>query len=342
MLNNFQVICNTAAGRRRYMQYLIPQVVSCPIIDRYDIWINTIDKEDIEFFRQIAKAFPKIALIWQPDGVIDGNNSINAFYKGCVEENAIYIKLDDDIIWMEPEAIEKMVHFRIDNPEYFLVSPLVINNAICTYILQNEKKIKLNKYMKALASHPITCKSGLFATEIHNWFISKQIPNQEYKNLHSGKHSIALNRFSINSILWFGKDMKLFDGIVPGDDEEFLSVIQPAYMKKVNCFNSDVIISHFAFKPQRKVLDKKDILNRYGNILHKEWSKNSIMLMIDKTIQSILLDIEKRKDEISLHDLPYRENSKKKGFLNIFLVLHNKYKKYQKSKKIRSDSITNI
>ena len=130
MYNNFKIVCNTAAGRRRYMQYLLPPILASDIIDRYDIWINTVDTCDIEFFKLIAQKYPKVNLVWQPDGIVDGINSINAFYRACVEEDMIYLKMDDDIIWTEPDFFEKMVAFRVNNPGYFLVSPMVINNAL--------------------------------------------------------------------------------------------------------------------------------------------------------------------------------------------------------------------
>jgi len=139
MYDNYKVVVNTAAGRRRCMQYLVPFVISSDIVDRYDIWINTHNGADIEFFRKLSKAYSKINLVWQPDGIVDGISSINAFYKKCIEEQTVYCKLDDDIIWMEEDSIEKMVKFRIDNPEYFVVSPLIINNSLSTYLLQKRK-----------------------------------------------------------------------------------------------------------------------------------------------------------------------------------------------------------
>lgn len=107
MYRNYKIIVNTAAGRRRYMQYLTPFVLSSNIVDRYDIWINTHNGADIEFFKMLAEKYPKINLCWQPDGIVNGNKSINAFYRDCIEEDAIYFKLDDDIVWMEPDAIKK-------------------------------------------------------------------------------------------------------------------------------------------------------------------------------------------------------------------------------------------
>lgn len=306
MYKNYKVVCNTAAGRRRYMQYLLPPILASDIVDRYDIWINTTDACDIEFFKLLAQKYPKINLVWQPDGIVNGISSINAFYKTCVEEDAIYVKMDDDVVWMEPDFFKKMVAFRIDNPDYFLVSPLVINNALSTYILQVTEKLKLKKYMKAQSNHSILWKSGGFAVELHDWFLNTQLPEQKYKQLYCGKRPIAMNRFSINSILWFGETMKAFDGIVPGDDEEFLSCIKPTELGLANCFNGDAIISHFAFHSQREYLDRENILGRYGEYLHYEWSKIPEMKQIDDTVQAIMKDIEIRKSEIMQIPVPYK------------------------------------
>lgn len=161
MYRNYKIVCVTPAGRRRYMQYLIPQIITSDIIDRYDIWINTVNKEDIYFFKKLSEKYPVINLVWQPDGEVNGNMTINAFYKKCIEDDCIYFKLDDDIVWMEPGLIKKMVDFRIDNPDYFLVSPLVINNALCTYILEVKKLIRFRYYQPASASHHIMEKRDL-------------------------------------------------------------------------------------------------------------------------------------------------------------------------------------
>lgn len=250
MYKNFKIIVNTAAGRRRYMQYLIPYIVSSDIVDRYDIWINTHNGADIEFFKQVAEKFPVVNLVWQPDGIVNGNASINAFYRDCTEQDTIYFKLDDDIIWMEPELIEKMVRFRVENPDYFLVSPLVINNSLSTYLLLIEGKLNLNDYYQASASHPRLWKSGYFAQELHSWFINSHLKKNEWESLYMGKKEMGMTRFSINAILWFGEEMKKISGIVPGDDEEFMSCIYPTLQGKSNAWNGDAVIAHLHFSPR--------------------------------------------------------------------------------------------
>lgn len=305
MYNNYKVVVNTAAGRRRYMQYLIPYIVSCKIVDRYDIWINTHNGADIEFFKRVAELYPVVNLVWQPDGIVNGNKSINAFYKQCVEANTIYFKLDDDIIWMEPNLIEKMIEFRISHPEYFVVSPLVINNSLSTYLLQIEGKLKLKEYCNADSSHSVLWRSGRFAADLHDWFLNNYLLPNKWALLHMGEKPMGMTRFSINSILWFGDEMRKFKGEVPGDDEEFLSCIYPTKHGMANAWNGDALVAHFAFFTQREELDNMGILDRYGEYCFNEWAKEPIMKVISDSIQNIMLEVAQEVKELESRPSPY-------------------------------------
>ncbi len=37
------------------------------VIDRWDVWINTKDENDIEFFENLAESFGKVQLLRNPD-----------------------------------------------------------------------------------------------------------------------------------------------------------------------------------------------------------------------------------------------------------------------------------
>lgn len=312
MYKDYKVVVNTAAGRRRYMQYLIPYVVSCDIVDRYDIWVNTHNGADIEFFKQMATAYPSVNLVWQPEGVVNGNKSINAFYKNCIEPQTIYFKLDDDIVWMEPRLIEKMVQFRIDHPQYFLVSPLVINNSLSTYLLQVEGKLRLDKYYEAGCSHPVLWKSGYFAKELHAWFIQEYLHRQRWEDLYVGTKEMGMTRFSINAILWFGDEMKKFAGIVPGDDEEYMSCIYPTRTGMSNAWNGNAIVSHFAFFTQREQLDRSPILEAYGEACQQYFMADSRLKDIYDTVQAAMKDVQRRETELLQTKSPYKAVLQKK------------------------------
>ncbi|MDW7973336.1 MAG: hypothetical protein RMI01_09080 [Thermodesulfovibrio sp.] len=68
------------------MKLLASYVLTDDIVDRWDIWVNTTDKLDIAFFEYMAKNFSKVKLIPQPEGLVDGNASINAFFRYCTNE----------------------------------------------------------------------------------------------------------------------------------------------------------------------------------------------------------------------------------------------------------------
>lgn len=306
MYKGYKIVVNTAAGRRRYMRFLVPQVLTAEIVDRYDIWINTHDILDIEFFKELAKKYDKVNLVWQPDGVVDGISTINAFYRSCCDEDAIYMKLDDDVIWLEPCLFEKMVNFRIDNPEYFLVSPLVINNALSTYLLQVHDKIKLDRYYMSMCAERTLCLDGWFAADLHDWFIENYLKPETYEKLYVGKHPMGMTRFSINCILWFGKDMASFKGEVTGDDEEFLSCIKPTQLGRCNCFNGDAIVSHFAFGPQRKALESTAVLKRYEDVLHTLWQQDAKLHETYLDVERIISDVESRSAQLERLKSPYK------------------------------------
>jgi hypothetical protein len=333
MYNNYKIVVNTAAGRRRYMRILIPYVLQSDIVDRYDLWINTNSNADIAFFKKVAEISPKINLIWQPEGIVNGVKSINAFYKYCTDHNTIYFKLDDDIVWMEPCTIEKMIKYRIDNPQYFLVTPLVINNGFTTMLLSIHDKIRLKPGYDISSCWG----NGYFAYNIHKYFIENYIEDEKYKSLYVNNAIIGLNRFSINAVIWFGKDLDRIFGIVPGDDEEFLSLLYPTREGLACSWNGNTIVAHFAFGSQRGIMDSTDILDRYLKIAQIEFSNNSIF----QKVESAYNYIEENIDEINCMPPVYKQNSnttreKAKGSiiskylpdtLKNFIIMYKNYKR---------------
>lgn len=313
MYKDYQVVANTAAGRRRYMQWLVPYVVASDVVDRYDIWVNTHNGADIEFFKRLAAEFPKVNLVWQPDGVVGGNASINAFYKDCTDEHTIYFKLDDDIVWMEPDAIDKMVEFRVAHPQYFVVSPLVVNNSLSTYLLQVCGKLRLDQYYEASPLHPVLWESGYFAAQLHQWFIDNYADGDRSLQLHMGKKEMGMTRFSINAILWFGRDMARFGGVVPGDDEDFLSCIKPTQLGVANAWNGDAVMAHFAFFTQREQLDRQHILQQYGECCKAQWSAIPVLREVGEQVQRIMRDITAHEAELMATPSPYKALAKPKS-----------------------------
>lgn len=117
---------------------------------------------------------------------------------------------------------------------------------------------------------------------------------------------MAMSRFSINSVLWFGEEMRKFAGIVPGDDEEFLSCIYPTRQGVSNAWNGDAIVAHFAFFTQREELDKKGILEKYGAVCAQQWHENETSAAVYDAVQAILEKINANEAELMTRKSPYK------------------------------------
>lgn len=281
MLEGYRIVVVTPAGRRRYMRLLVPQVLASPLVDRYDIWVNTPDQGDLAFLRGIAALDPRIRLVAQPDGAAPQVESIGAFHRTATDADTIYVRLDDDIVWLEPGFFETLARFRIANPEYFLVMPLIINNAICTFLLQTFGKISPSRFVNAFCMDEFGWRDPYLALDLHRLLIGL-IERGETRRLHLPSREIALSRFSINSICWFGTDMAAIEGKVDEEEEHDLSLALPLRINRRNCFCGDTLVAHYAFVHQRRKLERSGVLEQYQRVLARQPELAGLLERVDR------------------------------------------------------------
>lgn len=264
----YKLVIVTPAGRKKYMEILLKYILKQKnIIDEYRIWVNTTNEDDLIWFNEIGNKYKELVkLEYLPQDVnVDGNRSIYKFFENCIEEDTIYLRFDDDIVWMEDDFIEKIVKFRIENPRYFLIFGNIINNAVIDHVHQNNGVLYSCKI-----KNDCLCSNGwgnpVLAEEKHRTFL---------KNLNNGNINMyrfetleSVKRISINCICWFGKEFKRFNGIVSREigEEHWLSEVKPSVIRKKNCVFGNAICSHYSFWVQREYLDNTDILEKYAEI----------------------------------------------------------------------------
>ncbi|KAJ5184220.1 hypothetical protein N7492_001836 [Penicillium capsulatum] len=93
------------------------------------IWaVNTKIPGDIVYAEEITKTAPeyKYLAISTPDE--DETHYTQVWYDAFKDENAIYLKIDDDVVFAEDNAIPRLVTTLMKNPDALLVSSNVINN----------------------------------------------------------------------------------------------------------------------------------------------------------------------------------------------------------------------
>jgi Methyltransferase domain len=265
MFDNYRIVCVTPAGRRRYLKILATQILASPLVDEYQLWKNTTDQSDIQFINELQIIDSRVRVIeptLRPPGA---TSSIGQFYRNCVDDDTIYIRFDDDVVFIEPDFFPKFLRFRVDNPHYFVIFPNIINNAVCTYLQAVRGAIKPGAWIHPWCMDVTTWGNPRFAEQLHRAFL-KSVVEGNICHWYFGPRLVALSRYSINCMAWFGSDFAMFGGEVPGEEEEYLSVIKPSELMRPNCIYGDSIVSHFAFHTQRSHLDSTNLLESYASL----------------------------------------------------------------------------
>ena len=243
------------------MRLLVPQILSEDIVDEYQIWMNTEEQGDLLFLNELG-SIAKVKLVPQPKGVVDGAFSICEFFAACVDPKTIYIRFDDDIVWIEPGSIRSIAWTRIRDRDSFLISAAVVNNAVFTNMFQILGLYDDSQYVHAHAFDEIGWKSGPFAESLHRHALDL-IGRNQLSALRFESRALAQVRFSINCISWRGDMFSAFAGQVDREEEEYLTVVKPCRIGAINRVDGQALVCHFAFYSQRDYLDKTDLLAGY-------------------------------------------------------------------------------
>jgi hypothetical protein len=265
----------TPAGRKRYIEILYKYLKNQKEhFDVWQLWLNTTDKKDIEYMKQLEIENSWIRCI---DLKIPHNGylSIHSFFEETKDENTIYIRLDDDIVYISPNFIKEMKEIRLKNKETLFIYPNIINNAIISHLHYRNSLIEFPLFAGYECMDNVGWKNPKFCEAIHKSFL-KSIEENEEKGLDLWRKSFniwSLNKFervSINCIAWFGNVMK--NNIIKIDPEEEQDIASEI-PKKFNIYNfiyNGPICAHYAFYPQRDYIDSQtNILERYRKLADK-------------------------------------------------------------------------
>ena len=286
MKYQYKIVAVTPAGRKEYLEILHKHICKNKhILDRWDIWVNTNNQSDIDYINNLAEADSFINLI-QAELPYNGNLSIYPFWKHSVDEDTIYVRFDDDIVYIHDDTIENLIDFRIKNKEYFFIYPYIINN------IHHSKDLQLKniatsafgqirsfsdleprpeyggpEYGKGIDDH-VALRNSAFARHLHELFIEKY--NSDMLSDLMTTDEIIWERFpqvSINCVSWFGSTFKTFNGILENADEErWLTTVKAKEMDMLCCTAPNTLVSHFLYGPQRSNDSMLDILVKYKDI----------------------------------------------------------------------------
>lgn len=258
----------TPAGRKRYLEILFTVLKNNKNeFDRWDIWVNTSNQEDIDYIYKIST---ENDFIETKKCKLDytGGPAIHSFFTDYINDDELYLRIDDDVVYIQKGSINKMFEEREKDKEHFLLYGNIVNNAIITHLHQRNGCIKLDKGRVGYESgDSLGWRDEKYAEYIHKTFITKLNEDKIDDFKINDWILFDFERVSINVISWRGDEFNKFDGIVGGDEEQWLSVDKPREINKYNKIIGDSIFVHYAFFTQRDHLDTTPILQEYKKII---------------------------------------------------------------------------
>ena len=109
---DYKIVLITFGGREYTLKTLFKYILKYKkYIDEYRLFIATEIESDIKYMKEFAEEndFVKIIDFQEKEKSIVWDKA----YKSCQEENTIYIKLDDDIVYLEETLFTDFVKFRL-------------------------------------------------------------------------------------------------------------------------------------------------------------------------------------------------------------------------------------
>jgi hypothetical protein len=298
-----KLILITFGGREVSLRILFTYIEKYKkYISEYRIYVATTKQSDIDFMESFAKLHDFVKIIYTYK---DGNKILNDLeliwdnaYTTCQEDDEVYIKLDDDIVYLEENLFTDFVKYRVDNVEIPILYPIIINNTVINSKLQDLDIIQLSQKTHLVKNWPSAFASAYEYIKSHpgeQLRLQDLVPESNilcpvawgnfqycYK-LHlqflDDMNNDNLSKYrvenwtlkncepaSIACISWLGSSLKKYInqyGPVKRD-EQWWSVFIPTWTVERNVVHGNTIVSHYAYYRQREQgLDSTPILSMY-------------------------------------------------------------------------------
>lgn len=255
----YKVVIVTPAGREKFLSIskkFIYRKMEEGLIDGWQLWLNTVKESDIKYLESMEKENPKVKVYRLDEPIVPTWDNYNAlqthkFFKFAQDNDTIYVRFDDDLIWTEEGALEKLLQARINAPRALLIYPNVINSTIVSYWHQQIMALgteagKCNgEYLDEFAY-----ANSDFIELIHKTFKKRYeenslsayyLPNRLFENW---------QHFSICCIAFWGKDK-----LQPTELEEaWLSWEEPERKRRPVFFCGDALMVHYNYHTQKDYL----------------------------------------------------------------------------------------
>jgi hypothetical protein len=264
-----KLIAVTPAGREKYLRLLSHYVLRSPEVAEWQLWDNCRNESDRAYLRTLAASDPRCKLKQLPDANGD-NQAIGSFFQFCDDPDALYLRLDDDIVFIEDDFFSRFTaRTTAERGRAIWFAPIVINNAICNFLLQQFSRVVISGPISCQAMCPSSWAYPSLPEALHPVLI-EAVRSGRLGDFRVPDRDVRLSRFSVNALGFFGAEkIALGDTFLPPgctEEEEWLSAILPAKTDRPGTIFGDLIVAHFSFYTQERRLLQTDILDAYYSL----------------------------------------------------------------------------
>lgn len=280
MIQDRPVIAWTPWGRRQTTTILYRYMArdhAAGIIDAWYLYINTDpDQEaDVAYAHELAASHDWIHIINRPPDVpvLSPKQRMTGFaYRYFTNPNAVYVRFDDDIVYVHDDAVERLVSAKLAMSGCLVSFPVIINNAVVSHHLQMQGLIPREwGDVSCYCMDRWGWADGNFAINLHRLLLDK-VEAGRVDDLYMYQDIPLPERlqFSVSTFACLGSDYATLDP--PGwlgyaEEESFHTIEWPAKTGKVNMIVGNAVVSQFTFGPQRRDPQHAAVLN--GEILDR-------------------------------------------------------------------------
>ena len=284
MIDGRRVIAWTPYGRRPTYSILIEYLrrdVERGLIDEAWAYMNTDEtgqEGDIAYAHELAAQYPWFKLVYRPEGIPrhPGPKQRNTgyAYRYMTDPGTVYLRFDDDVVYIHDDAIEHLVRARIEMPAPAAVFPVIWNNAICSHFLQASRVVPMEWGAVSLyCMDPTGWANGQFAVKMHQLLIDHiEAGTVEGLYMYQDYSLQPGTQFSVSCFASRGEDYAALPQpgvLVPDEEESWHTIHRPLATGAPNMILGSAIVSHWSFFPQHPFLKASGLLERYRELAEK-------------------------------------------------------------------------
>jgi hypothetical protein len=284
MYGNYKVVVVCPAGRRKVADLMRRHVEQHRgLVDEFHWWLNTVNQDDLRYFEALAAADSKFYRTIRLRRKFAWNlkhMSISHFFRHAIDSDALYIRLDDDVVWLHEDCLPNLVAYRVEHEEPYLIYANIVNSSRFMHLHQRtgafdpgfavqyeiDHQTNRRSTPAGLAAHRALLDTLEFVRDCSDGIACGLAwePWMGFRRwiFRSGEYN------DVNLICWFGRDFARWRGCCPDEvhEEKWICNICPRRENRVNEACGTALCSHYASTPQWPGMEANPwVLDGYRN-----------------------------------------------------------------------------